>query len=153
FLRANEVNAKEIRKLIGREIGIRFPILSEDLSGWANLSKCFEVTFISAKSTDWDKLRRFGCTFDACRGLELEECSHFNFEAISRLFPNIEYAIIDNCQRLSADGFENCKGIEVIEFRNIFNPILLDNWPKRLKEIILVNCGQQSLATLEKTGL
>jgi NACHT domain len=153
FFRADEMNNKEISKLIGRDIGIRFPILSKDLAGWANLKKCFDVTFIGAKGADWDKLLRGGCTFDACRGLELEECSDFDFETISKLFPKIEYAIIDNCDRASVDGLENCTEIESIEFRNIFNPIELNKWPRSLKEVILVNCGQQGLAPLEMAGL
>jgi hypothetical protein len=145
FLSADSLQAKDIRDLVTRYVGLRFPLKKGSFVGWSVLSRCFDVTLQYACGTDWAimletvKKKRF----DNCHSVELQGCTDFSFVMLGRLFPNAKIILIDDCRHFSVDGLASIKKLEMLEFRRISQPLAFstNKKPNRLDSITFLSCG------------
>lgn len=145
FLDANDLKSQELRELISRAVGLRFPFDDYRFVGWDFLPGCSDVTIQYASATDWQKIsdsvsvRRF----DRCRTLELEGCSDFNFQTVSNLFPSVDTLFINSCRHFSCEYFDTLNNLRLIEFRRVSHPIRInfDTCPKYLQAVHFNSCN------------
>lgn len=145
FWSADDLRTKDIRDLVTKYVGLRFPLRKDKFVGWVVLSRCFDVTLQYACGTDWTtmlesvKKRRFDC----CLSVELQGCTDFSFDMLARLFPRAKMILIDDCRHFSVAGLESFRKLEMLEFRRISQPLVFstDTKPIRLESITFLSCG------------
>jgi hypothetical protein len=145
FLDADDLKSHELRELISRAVGLRFPFNESKFVGWDFLPHCSDITIQYASGSDWEKVTESVAVrrFDRCRTLELEGCSDFNFHTIANLFPAVENLFINSCRHFSCEHFGHLKEVQIIEFRRVSHPIRInfDDCPTKLSAVHFNSCN------------
>lgn len=144
FLTADEVQNKTLRKLLGREVGIRFPFTGKEFKGWDVLRNARDITLVAPVRADWDAmLYSDSKKFRHCTTLEIRGGADFSFDDISSLFPRCRMIILEDCRHFSARGLEGLRVPELLEFRRISYPITLDlsSAPESLESVSFYSCA------------